>query len=125
MVVVRSHIGFRIAMRTAATEGRKAAHRGGENFYPAETGDGSIQANIESLICSFRGHQVMIDRDIAMLYGVETKRLNEQVRRNIERFPSDFMFQLREDEKRELVANCDRFNSGDYFDRRVCGFDGA
>ncbi len=67
----------------------------------------------------------MIDRDIAMLYGVETKRLNEQVRRNIERFPSDFMFQLREDEKRELVANCDRFNSGDYFDRRVCGFDGA
>ena len=53
----------------------------------------------------------MIDRDIAMLYGVETKRLNEQVRRNIERFPSDFMFQLREDEKRELVANCDRFNS--------------
>ncbi len=87
----------------------------GENFYPTKMGDGSIQANIENLICSFRGHQVMIDRDIAMLYGVETKRLNEQVRRNIERFPSDFMFQLREDEKRELVANCDRFNSGDYF----------
>jgi hypothetical protein len=83
----------------------------GENFYPAETGDGSIQANIENLICSFRGHQVMIDRDIAMLYGVETKRLNEQVKRNIERFPADFMFQLRKDEKRELVANCDRFNS--------------
>ena len=46
----------------------------------------------------------MIDRDIAALYGVETKRLNEQVRRNIERFPSDFMFQLREDEKRELAC---------------------
>lgn len=80
----------------------------GENFYPAETGDGSIQANIESLICSFRGHQVMIDRDIAMLYGVETKRLNEQVRRNIERFPSDFMFQLREDKKINEVVSIKR-----------------
>ena len=53
----------------------------------------------------------MIDRDIAELYGVETKRLNEQVKRNIERFPADFMFALNKAEKDELVANCDRFNT--------------
>ena len=83
----------------------------GENFYPAETGDGSIQANIESLICSFRGHQVMIDRDIAMLYGVETKALNQAVKRNIERFPERFRFQLSTEETSELVTVCDRFKS--------------
>ncbi|CDB06036.1 toxin-antitoxin system toxin component Fic domain protein [Prevotella sp. CAG:520] len=50
--------------------------------------------NIESLIKVIRGQQVMLDRDLAALYGVETKRLNEQVKRNIKRFPEDFMFQL-------------------------------
>ena len=74
-------------------------------------GDGSIQANIESLICSFRGHQVMIDRDIAMLYGVETKALNQAVKRNIERFPERFRFQLSTEETSELVTVCDRFKS--------------
>lgn len=54
--------------------------------------------NIENLIHVIRGKQVMLDRDLALLYGVETKRLNEQVRRNIERFPEDFMFQLSKDE---------------------------
>lgn len=49
---------------------------------------------IEPLIQIIRGHQVILDRDLAFLYGVETKRLNEQVKRNIERFPEDFMFQL-------------------------------
>ncbi len=53
----------------------------------------------------------MIDRDLAELYGVDTKRLNEQVRRNIERFPGHFRFQLSGEEFIELVANCDRFNS--------------
>lgn len=52
------------------------------------------RTSIEERIFSIRGKQVMIDRDLAMLYGVETKRLNEQVKRNIERFPEDFMFQL-------------------------------
>ena len=52
------------------------------------------QHDIEKLIITVRGVQVMIDRDLAMLYGVETRRLNEQVKRNIERFPEDFMFQL-------------------------------
>lgn len=50
----------------------------------------------------------MIDRDLAELYGVETKRLNEQVKRNVERFPGHFRFQLSNQERDELVANCDR-----------------
>lgn len=65
---------------------------------------------IENRILTLRGKQVMIDRDLAELYGVETKRLNEQVRRNVERFPEHFRFQLSNQEKDELVANCDRFN---------------
>ncbi len=52
----------------------------------------------------------MVDRDLAMLYGVPTRRLNEQVSRNRERFPDSFMFQLSKEEKNELVANCDRLN---------------
>ena len=54
--------------------------------------------NIEPLIKIIRGQQVMLDRDLATLYGIETKRLNEQVKRNIKRFPEDFMFQLTKDE---------------------------
>lgn len=53
---------------------------------------------VESLIRVIRGQQVMLDRDLAEMYGVETKRLNEQVKRNIERFPEDFMFQLTKEE---------------------------
>ena len=50
--------------------------------------------NIESLIKVFRGQQVMLDKDLATLYGVETRTLNQAVKRNIQRFPSDFRFQL-------------------------------
>ena len=57
-----------------------------------------VENNVESLIRVIRGQQVMLDRDLAELYGVETKRLNEQVKRNIERFPEDFMFQLTSNE---------------------------
>jgi len=53
---------------------------------------------IERLILLIRGHKVMLDSDLAELYGVTTKRLNEQVRRNLSRFPEDFMFQLTESE---------------------------
>ena len=56
------------------------------------------QIRIEPLIHLIRGQQVILDRDLALLYGVETRRLNEQVRRNIERFPEDFMFQLTHEE---------------------------
>ena len=62
---------------------------------------------IESRILLIRGHKVMLDSDLAQLYGVTTKRLNEQVKRNRDRFPADFMFQLRAKEKKEVVANCD------------------
>jgi phosphopantetheine adenylyltransferase len=54
--------------------------------------------NIESLIRTIRGQKVMVDFDLAMLYGVQNKRLNEQVKRNIKRFPDDFMFQLAKEE---------------------------
>jgi len=53
----------------------------------------------------------MIDYDLAILYNVPTKRLKEQVRRNIQRFPDDFMFALTKDEKDQLVANCDRLQT--------------
>lgn len=59
---------------------------------------------IQNKIVAVRGQQVMIDRDIAELYGVETKRLNEQVKRNIERFPSEFCFQLSNPEAQELLV---------------------
>ncbi len=57
---------------------------------------------VERRILLIRGHKVMLDNDLAKLYGVTTKRLNEQVRRNISRFPPDFMFQLTWDESEEL-----------------------
>ena len=57
-----------------------------------------VQGEISSKILTLRGQQVMIDRDIAVLYHVDTKRLNEQVKRNLDRFPDDFMFQLTKSE---------------------------
>ena len=62
---------------------------------------------IESRIVVLRGLRLMIDADLAQLYGVTTKRLNEQVKRNADRFPGDFMFKLTPNEKAEVVANCD------------------
>jgi len=67
------------------------------------------QKQIESRIFSIRGVQVMIDRDLAEMYQVETRVLNQAVKRNAERFPKTFRFQLTEHEIIELVANCDRF----------------
>jgi len=67
--------------------------------------------DIQNKIYTIRDMQVMVDRDLAELYQVETKRLNEQVKRNIQRFPIRFRFQLNIDEKNELVANCDRFKT--------------
>lgn len=64
---------------------------------------------IENRILTIRGHQVMVDRDLAELYQVDTKVLNQAVKRNIERFPESFRFQLSNNEKDELVTNCDRF----------------
>jgi len=63
--------------------------------------------HIESLILRIRGQRVIIDTDLANLYGVSTMRLNEQVKRNRVRFPQDFTFQLTPEEKSEVIANCD------------------
>ena len=68
-------------------------------------------SDIQNMIYTFRGKQVMIDRDLASLYQVQTKRLNEQVKRNSGRFPAEFCFKLSDKEKDELVANCDRFKT--------------
>lgn len=67
------------------------------------------QCEPESMIQFIRGKWVIIDRDLADLYGVSTKALNQQVKRNIERFPANFMFRLNEEEFLKLVTICDRF----------------
>lgn len=65
----------------------------------------------DNLIRFIRNQWVLLDKDLADLYGVSTKVLNQQVKRNIERFPSNFMFKLNKDEFHELVTNCDRSNT--------------
>jgi len=70
-----------------------------------------LQERIEKKIFLIRGKKVMLDKDLAILYEVPTKRLNEQVKRNSERFPEDFMFQLTKREKAEVVANCDHLKT--------------
>lgn len=62
------------------------------------------QERIEKKIYLLRGQKVMLDRDLAALYKVKTMRLNEQVKRNIKRFPSDFMFQLTKKEMNSLIS---------------------
>ena len=65
---------------------------------------------IQQYILLLRGSQVIVDRDLAKLYNVDTKVLNQAVKRNIDRFPEEFRFQLNKVEFIELVTNCDRFN---------------
>ena len=69
------------------------------------------QLSVESRILTIRDVQVILDRDLAELYGVQTARLNEQVKRNSRRFPEAFRFQLNQQETDELIANCDRFKT--------------
>jgi hypothetical protein len=68
-------------------------------------------AQIQSMIYEIRGQKVMFDRDLAVLYEVEVKKLNQAVKRNIKRFPADFMFQLTKDEFIEVVTNCDHLQN--------------
>ena len=72
---------------------------------------------IESFIRIIRGQQVMLDSDLAMLYSVETKRLNEQVKRNIERFPEDFMFQLTKEETVSLRSQFATLNDEELYSK--------
>jgi len=67
----------------------------------------ALLPRIESRILTLRGQRVMIDADLAALYGVPTKALNQAVKRNAERFPQDFLFQLSAAEKAEVVTSCD------------------
>ncbi|MDM0036288.1 ORF6N domain-containing protein [Variovorax sp. J22P271] len=76
----------------------------------ATTTTGSALPRIEGRIQVLRGLKVMIDADLAELYGVPTKALNQAVKRNAARFPSDFMFQLDAAEKAEVVTNCDHLS---------------
>ena len=70
--------------------------------------------NIESLIHTIRGQKMMVDFDLAMLYGVQTKALNQAVKRNIERFPGDFMFQLTKEELDSLRSQIVTANPAEY-----------
>jgi len=69
------------------------------------------EETIERKIFMIRGHKVMLDKELAELYGVPTKALNQAVKRNIRRFPEDFMFQLTEMEKEKVVTICDHLKS--------------
>jgi len=62
---------------------------------------------IQQFIYVIRGHKVILDSDLAELYGVKTRVLNQAVKRNIDRFPEDFMFRLSDKEKKYVVTNCD------------------
>lgn len=70
-----------------------------------------VHEAIDQKIFTIRSQKVMLDKDLAGLYGVATKVLNQAVKRNLERFPEDFMFKLTESEKDELVTNCDWFKT--------------
>lgn len=67
--------------------------------------------DVQGLIISLRNQQVLLDRDVAALYGVEAKRVNEAVKNNPEKFPAGYLFTLEDREKSELVENFDRFRS--------------
>ena len=67
--------------------------------------------DVKRTILTIRGHKVILDADLSKLYGVSTKRLNEQVRRNRDRFPEDFMYQLTSEEKNEVVSICDHLSN--------------
>lgn len=77
---------------------------------------------LDRMILMIRGQKVMLDADLAELYGVPTKRLNEQVKRNADRFPEDFMFRLTAEEKKEVVANCDHLRSLRFSPGAPCAF---
>jgi len=70
-----------------------------------------VQNNqVENLVITIRNERVLLDSDIAMLYGVETKEINQAVKNNPDKFPDGYVFELEEREKTELVKIFDRFN---------------
>ncbi|HKW30936.1 MAG TPA: ORF6N domain-containing protein [Verrucomicrobiae bacterium] len=85
------------------------------------TGVATVE-QIEQAILLLRGQKVMLDRDLAALYGVETKNLNKAVRRNPDRFPADFMFQLTVDEADALRFQFGTLKRGQHFKYLTCAF---
>jgi hypothetical protein len=85
----------------------KLGHVGGDMSNTREI----VAADIQNRIFTLRNVQVMLDKDLAELYQVNTKVLNQAAKRNSDRFPSHFKFQLTKTEKMELVTNCDRFEN--------------
>ncbi len=86
------------------------------NNIPSSPSSGDLNEElipVEKLIHVIRRSQVMVDSDLARLYGVETRRLNEQVKRNADRFPEDFMFKLTKDEAGNLMSQNATSNRGD------------
>lgn len=81
------------------------------NFASRKSNFDLSQYEIEKRIHIIRGEQVIIDRDVANLYGTTTSQINQQVKRNKERFPSSFRFQLTESERDEVITNCDNLHS--------------
>jgi hypothetical protein len=95
------------------TESPKRSHSAGEDATrdPDATSIVPVE-HVQSKILLLRGRKVILDSDLAVLYGVPTKRLNEQIKRNIERFPADFMFQLTADEVALLKSQIATSNRG-------------
>ncbi|HET8548199.1 MAG TPA: ORF6N domain-containing protein [Bryobacteraceae bacterium] len=93
-------------------------------YYVASPSKAIVRARIpvESRILLVRGQRVMIDADLALVYGVTTKALNQQVKRNKRRFPKDFMFRLTAGEKSEVVTNCDHLAHLKFSPQRPCAF---
>ena len=86
-----------MALKRAYTEGKATQMVANGDVLPE-------QIDIQSMIKTIRGQQVMLDRDLATLYGVENRALNQAVKRNVERFPEDFMFQLNKAEDDDLKS---------------------
>ena len=80
------------------------------------------KGRLEGLILFIREERVLLDADLAEIYGVSTKALNQAVKRNAERFPNDFMFQLSDVEKQEVVTNCDHLSRLKYSKARPYAF---
>jgi len=106
-------LGSRTCGGVMATRTKEAAGPSG-SLVPLE--------RVERSILILREEKVILDSDLAELYGVTTKRLNEQVRRNRRRFPPDFVFQLTAKEKAEVVANCDHLSRLKYSPARPLAF---
>jgi len=71
-------------------------------------------SEVESKIIQLRNHNVILDADVAALYGVETKQINQAVSRNPEKFPSNYLFELTKEEKEQVVTNCDHLKNIKY-----------